>query len=439
MLPTRVPRSLGESIERLGEVEPGPEVFGELLGHGDEAVPPLESFLCSRPGSVPQPRSMAAEILAAIGSPAATAALRRALVMTSAREGLDPVLADAERTVISDIADRLGALKDSASFDPLVSAFRRHPCPGCARALGRLGDVRAVPLLAEHLLEDSVRAAVTEALRGFGNAAAAALSRILLRRWDRESLEPGPWVAGRAAAAGLLGETTAENALLPLVWSLFDAAEKVRLAAAAALVERGYDAGEVALPTLIELLGSADWLDAERAGDALVALGPSAVAGLARAATTPTSGLTRRRRAVEILPRVDGESVIAPLVECGRDSDVQLRLTAAIALGSTRSTRALEALRCLTRDQSPEVRRRAVQGLARYGAPALDSVALALGDPDPGVRQTAGSALADAGPVAAAVLRRVWDRRHDHSDGRLGAWRARREARRLLVRIAKGW
>jgi HEAT repeat protein len=105
-----------------------------------------------------------------------------------------------------------------------------------ARALGEMGDPRAIPLLIESLHEDAARAAAMAALLRFGRAAIARLCAVLAMPHVVNGIEPPPWVDRRAAAATLLGELGDPGSINR---TLDDPQRAVRLAAAMSLASRG--------------------------------------------------------------------------------------------------------------------------------------------------------------------------------------------------------
>jgi HEAT repeat protein len=433
-----VARSAEELVATLSDLEAGPRSFGELLGLGDRAVDALGAFLRGRPESIAEPRCLAAEILAAIGPPRARAELRSGFETCAAREDLDPVLAEAERSVASAIARHLGALGDREATEPLLAALRQHAWPGCARALGRLGDARAIPVLAARLYDDPTRAVATEALRAFGRGAALDLGRVLIQQWAGSGAEPGWRAAGRAAAAALLAETGERDARMLLVWSLSDPALCVRLAAATGLAHLGGESVEVVLPCLLALLGADSWIDADAAADALMTAGAPALRVLAPLVGDESAVAAERCRGIAVVGRLGLEGGADLLVGPAGSGDASVRFAAAAALGAITGPKASALLHALLADDSPEVRARAVQALGRRGSAGLRALAPLLGDADERVAAAARDELLRAGADALPVLSDVLDGRVAWHGGWTGTRRGRSTAAALLRACGRG-
>ncbi|MGH8150995.1 MAG: hypothetical protein ACRETB_13615, partial [Steroidobacteraceae bacterium] len=253
-------------IKALENLYDGPRRLPEVVRLGEPAVPAIEAILRGGSQSVYQARYLAADALAAIGGPASTAALIRALRDSVARAP-DPVSLEAESVIVNRIADHLSASRDPEAAEALLEALRRRPYPSCARALGRLGEPRAIALLVRCLDDDAAREAAREALCRFGGAASLPVATLLLTPRKVGGLEPPSLIDARAAAAHVLGAHLAADvapagADLALLAALEDSELRVRVEAALALARRGASAA-LAARVLAAALGKVDWACAE--------------------------------------------------------------------------------------------------------------------------------------------------------------------------------
>jgi HEAT repeat protein len=397
------------SVLALRDLARGPASFAAVVALGERAVPGLEALLRGPPESIYQPRCLVADALAAIGGEAAFQALLRALSDSLGRE-LEPVTREAESAVLNRIAEHLGQFGDARAADPLLDALRAHPYTGCMRALVRLGDPRAVPLLVRGLDDDVAREEAVEALRAFPRAAEAPLVRHLREPQREGGFEPPNRTAGRAAAAALLGEFGGRPARAALEEATRDREAEVRLAAAVALARlAGEKAAARALPALVEALGGAAWFGADAAAEALVRLGPRATKALLAAVAAPREdpGASRRRvRAVEVLGRIGDPRAALALGELSSSADPHLRLAALAALEKIPGEEAALSLARFVPDADPAVRAEALRALARHGAAARPSGGGLAG----GLARLASHLLAAAAEGAArlfAVLARA--------------------------------
>ena len=317
------------AVGRLRDLVEGPAHLGEVIAFGTVAVAPLETFLRGPSESVFQPRCLAADALAAIGEKEAHEALARALLDSSGRE-LPAALRFSEDAVVNRIATHLGATGDRRFAGPLLEALRAHPFGECARALGRLGEKSAVPLLLGCLRDDFAREGAMDALESLGGTAVPELTDLLTT-----PSEGGTAVSQRASAATALGRIRGSSEW-PLLQALRDESLEVRVAAALALCERGSRIREQTVKILSEALDSESVLLAEAAARTLAGAGEPAVARLLEVlGETPLTETDRRRRfaAVHLLGRLGNPLAVSALGLTALDADVLLRQAAAAALG----------------------------------------------------------------------------------------------------------
>ncbi len=193
-----------------------------------------------------------------------------------------------------------------------------------ARALGRVGEVSAVPPLMEALGD------------------------------------PDPAVRREAAKA--LGSIKDGRAAEPLITALADSNTNVRHCAAYAL-------GEIkdrrAAGKLLQALGDPEWCVRDQAAWALREIGdPAIVPSLAKAMTAEEADL---KQLVWILQGIPDADVVAPLAALLEDDDVTTRLRAVQVLATLREKPAVDALIAALSDSSPKVRHAVVDTLAAIG------------------------------------------------------------------------
>jgi HEAT repeat protein len=403
-------------VDRFRNLHEGPLVFHEVVRLGDDAVPALEDLLRGPSDAVHQPRCLAADALAAIGSSTSVSALTRALLDSVARDP-SPQLLQAESILVNHIAEHLSRFPRPEVTEALLSALRRRRYPYCAASLGLTGDPRAIPLLVECLYEDAARPAAAAALRRFGQAALEPLVRVL-EPPSAGTAESPSRLDGRVAAARLLGDFARANsrdapfAAAALMEALKDSQCAVRIEAALGLVRCGARADGDTARILVAALEEENWARAEEIMRVLVSIGPPAERLL-----IPLIGLRprdeadrrRRLRAVEALGRLGSVSAVSMLRSFHTSGDTTLRFATVKALASIGSDDA-SPLALFLSDPHPTIRLRALQALV--GRRALDP-ALAirlLGDEDAHVRNLAAGAVRD--DIAAALPSLKWAASH---------------------------
>jgi len=419
-------RPATDPIERLRDLHEGERHLAAVVAMGDAAIPSLERLLRGPSESVPQPRCLAADALALIGTRSAVDALVRALSDSTSRR-LEPVLEHVEYVVINGIAENLGNAGDVRAVPALVEASGKRAYPEVARALGRLKDPRAIPVLVERLHADVTREAAMDALRGFdASLVRPHLVAAVTSSADRGEAERRDRAWGRAAACTLLGEIGGAGEVLR--GALADRGGDVRLAAALALA-RSTDTGEEAVHVLVDALGTEDWQRAEDIEQALVRLDGSGLPVLVRTLReTPRvpRAARLRSRIVEVLARIPALEATSALAAMARDPDATCRCTTVVALAQQPYPEALDAMSGFARDSSALVRERLAVALASRGPDATDLLARLSTDRDRRVRRAAIASLVRLGEPALRRLRsaRSWRalwvswrvaRRLDHS------------------------
>jgi HEAT repeat protein len=192
------------------------------------AVPPLVLLLQDKVKAVREETSTA---LAAIGEAALSSLLAalthtewlvrlhavEALGKTRSAEAVDPLLSvlfnDRDRAVREDAVRALGQIGDVRAVEFLVTAMKEPGLrPLAVEALGRIGDRCVVPVLID-VLEGVERPEVSQPIDGCGD------------RWDEEMLTLG-------AAVRALGEIRDEAAIPSLMKALHDTVTRAEAAEA---------------------------------------------------------------------------------------------------------------------------------------------------------------------------------------------------------------
>ncbi len=405
------PGQLEELMARLADLEEGEHAFSEVVRAGEDAIPGLRKMVLAAPQPVFAHRCLAVDALAAIGTPGARSVLVLALEELAAR-AVPATLQLAEDAVVNRIAEHLGRSNpDEDVAGVLLAALATRPRREVARALGRLGDLRAIPLLIGCLDDDLARDGAGEALRLMGPGAVKALEERLQAPAGSGGYEASHLVAGRAAAANILGAIGTPRAKRALAGALHDPQPPVRSAAAVALVEAGGPLREQAIPVLIETLDRESWLDTVPAMDTLVALGPHALPHLIGALELPPPGERGERRCERVLetlarlsPR-DAVPAMARLATGTARSGVGLAAVSALErIPGPEATRAIEGFLA---HRSPAVRERAVRALARRGRAGAVFMVRALGDESRAVRHAVWEAFSSMETGRRAAFRRT--------------------------------
>lgn len=300
-------------VRRLARLSDGEDWLGAVVARGDAAVPWLEALLRSAPDVVFQHRLRAATALEMIGTGNAAAALERALRDGAARV-LIPVHELAEAAVTSHIARSLARTAGRAAAPVLRSVLERRCDPGCAEALGVLGEAGAVPRLVECLEDGYAQEPCLRALARFGAGAGEELARYVTAAAPAD----GALRIGAGAAALRLLFDLDPTLAMPLARRLRCAAPELRLAAALGLARRG--APGFTAVVLADALGRIDAGREAEVADALVACGArSAVALRCVLAGRPEPALLRRAPAVLVrLPGPGARRLLETLSQASR-------------------------------------------------------------------------------------------------------------------------
>ena len=375
---------------------PAADALGEI--RNPRAVPLLITALGDEDWKL---RASAAEALGKIGDPRAA-------------QPLIAILVDSQwdvRSAAGKALDKIGA----RAFDPLVAALKNGGALGAAgvryyaaKALGQIGDARAVEPLIAALKDDEDSYLRGESACSLGHIGdPRAVEPLIAALEDEEDL------VARNKAVEALGRIADPGAVVPLIAALDNWSWSGRKEAAEALGKIG---DPRAGATLVAALTDRDRGIREAAAQALDRLAWSPERSEAGAAYWVTRGSWDK--CVEI-----GASAVSPLVTAmGLSYDETTRHAAAGALVQIGDAGAMEALMADIRDVTPfdpveetdtswnlydgktSPHRLAAWALIQIGSPAVPPLVAALADDDPGVCQRAVDTLARIGTPAVEPL-----------------------------------
>lgn len=406
-----------------------------------DALPELTALLSD---PEPEVRTGAAEALGALANPRAVDGLILALadknlyVRSRSATALGKIgdaravppivelLKDADRTVRASAADALGKFRDRRAVQPLIDALRDRDGfvrQNAAFALGKIGDESAADALADCLRDEDGRVrgravdalgvlavprtveTVSDALRDSDSLVRTQAAQALGNYKEERAVdalvqalsEADPILRRRAVES--LGKIGENKALPALQSAIADANPTVRSSAVAAFARVG-KAG--AVPTLIETLKSDD---AQTRNAAAFALGQMKSNEVFNAVLKFIGGLdagkvVERRATLAGFFTAFGDTA-QPLAAARAAADASERRGALYA--GTFVLNAPEAetwLKSALADAAPEVRRAALESLARRNPTGFGTEAARLlaTDRDPGVRRYAAELLGTLQP-----------------------------------------
>ncbi|MDO9539196.1 MAG: HEAT repeat domain-containing protein [Methanocalculus sp.] len=348
----------------------------------------------------------------------------------------------------------------SPAFHELVAALdapSNEIRAGVARALGSIGDQRAIPHLILHLGEGAidVRTVVIEALIGFDVAAIRPLEEVMSTGNPEEKIaaliifdgiginatylieralkDPNPAVSRKAAyllkVDDQIGsdrqEETSEipdsaDEITPLIQDLLIGNKEAQIRSAQQLVHKG----SAAVPPLIEILMKGNREQRATAGEILSEIRGPAVQELQRLLSE--GGRDTRVAVALLLGKIGDQSSVEPLISMLSDRDYQLRKAAAESLGFNGSSQAVPALINALSDDDPDVQVSAIRALGYIGdAQAITPLIQKLADEDFSIRSAAVESL--AGMDKEGVLPLVAALSDSEKEVRSGAAEALRE------------
>lgn len=415
------------------------QALGKL--NAADALPELTALLAD---AEPEVRTGTAEALGALASPRAVDSLIAALadknlyVRSRSATALGKIgdaravpaivelLKDTDRTVRASAADALGKFRDRRAVQPLMDALRDRDAfvrQNAAFALGKIGDESAADALADCLRDEDGRVrgravdalgvlavprtveTVSDALRDSDALVRTQAAQALGNYKEERAVdalvqalsESDPVLRRRAVES--LGKIGENKALPALQSAMADANPTVRSSAVAAFARVGKTA---AVPTLIETLKSDD---AQTRNAAAFALGQMKSNDVFSAVLKFIGGLdagkvVERRATLAGFFTAFGDTAQA-LAAARAAADASERRGALYA--GTFVLNAPEAetwLKAALADAAPEVRRAALESLARRNPTGfgVDAARLLAADRDAGVRRYAAELLGTLQP-----------------------------------------
>jgi HEAT repeat protein len=208
-------------------------------------------------------------------------------------------------------------------------------------------------------------------------------------------------LARRLEAAGNLGVMGGERVVPALVESLRDPSEGVRLSALQSLGEVGAIDG---ISVLMDLLDTELQLSPGRTVEAVLESKLDISALVLPRLSTSTTSQSRR-----MLAQLSGS---LPIIEASgllhlylHDTDPDVRISAAEALGQIGNPESFEPLDLLLKDSDPNVRAASCRALGAVGDPkAISGLRQSLDDPNVNVRRAAARAMVRLGPDGVDAL-----------------------------------
>jgi HEAT repeat protein len=394
-------RGMPAKVRRLLDLKDGINAVPEIVALGPAAVPFLEQLLRGPAESIFEPRCLVAETIGMIGGERAVEALLRALEDSLHRQ-LDPAREYAELAVINRIAETLGKLKADRAREPLLRTLMQHPYPGVIRGLSELDEQRAIPWIVPALSDDFAREASMEAIRKFGGRAVPALMVFL---------DEGTAVAtqtGRAAAARLLAELGAREAVDSLRRALDDPSATVRLGAAVALsgFPQRQEAAE-AIPVLLEFLADENPHRAEESMSALMNLrsfSETALIRLVHAHASDDAETRTIQRAVVLLEKMASWRALEAIASLHARPEEHLRFRALQVLTGMRRPDVAPLIAQFLHDAHPLLMNIAVESLQQKKMTGAYELIRALPTAGAPLRRRILSALKALGPEAAPAI-----------------------------------
>ncbi|MBZ0284532.1 MAG: HEAT repeat domain-containing protein [Anaerolineae bacterium] len=281
-------------------------------------------------------------------------------------------------------------LRDCFAVEPLITNLRKTKREDSAKALGRIGDARAVDVLIDSLEDPSLRSVSVEALAQIGIPSIQSLT-LALKNNNADV---------RRSITGTLGRIASPRAIDPLIGTLQDIDPSVRASAVWAL---GHIGDKRALEALIKILSDEDaavrvWgaralenIGDERAIDALIQV-------------LSDEDVDVRRSVVETLGRIGDERAIDALIQVLSDKNADTRRTTAEALGRIKSDRAVNALIVSLTDHDVQVRYSSAKSLAEIGLPSVEALIKVLNHPNTDLQYDAIRVLTSIGAPVINLL-----------------------------------
>lgn len=421
--PQAVPTVLRALLDRNAEVVRA--VFSALNRIGDRRiVRPLLRFGQERPEWRPSANdtlvrlgtTVVPELLSILQSDDAGLTLDAIVVLgrigdKQAVSALIACLNHVSNLLKAHVTEALALIGDSRAVPYLLRALEDPHTPTRANAaagLVRMADPRSVRPLSNALQDNDsdVRSYAAVALGQLGDPKAVRDLAGILVRWKALETEDSRFLEAVIGSLGMLGDTTAVPALIPLLQSRQDG---VLLKTVVALKQLRDPSAALAMQALLHApLPTVR----RRVLEALGQTGDVSLVPMIGESLSQDDNPEVRAAAAQALGALKDRVACPVLEEALRDADV-VRCQAVIALGAIHDKSTLAALMAMLKDTMPEVRYHAVNAIGKFKTPkTLKALAVLLEDSDPMVRNGASKVIAEFGQEIAdnavqEIVRRV--------------------------------
>ncbi len=250
-------------------------------------------------------------------------------------------------------------LEDEMDFDPSFDVHLE-----AVRALGKIGDPKAVDPLVKYLTDEfaqDISHDIFRALISIKDEAAVDILIKLLK--DSDDLL-------RKRIAGLLGDVDHPKAVEVLTNTLLDKNADVRISAAGSLVKVG-DPKNILVPLALLLKDQDQEVRAEVTGLFAQIDDPKVIEHLLPMLKDPVRNV--RKKAAEVLGKLQTSEAVDPLLELLKESDEFVQCEVIKSLGKIGDKKALEPLYAIIEDIKKEVYTRitAIHAVTRIGGPEI--------------------------------------------------------------------
>jgi hypothetical protein len=283
--------AIDKLVESLSYLHDAPKAALELMAFGQDAVGPLRRFLFRRePSGIYEPRCWAVRVLARIGACGVLVEF-----LSSRYEVNDPVERLGEEAVMNTAARALAQTPSEETYCALLELARRRPLPGVIETLGEFQREEVIPLLVAALEDDVARGSAEDVLRRLGDPASRHLVDAALRKNPAPNESPSS-LRRRRSALRLLTEMRGARPFWESLHPLMDDRdESVAALACFIAIECGTaPQRQRAIQTLIDLLGTADWLLRSEIENTLIRNFEIARTAIRQASKTPSDSAQSR-------------------------------------------------------------------------------------------------------------------------------------------------
>ncbi|MDP7580450.1 MAG: HEAT repeat domain-containing protein [Nitrospinota bacterium] len=297
-------------------------------------------------------------------------------------------------------------LEDEMDFDPSWDVHLE-----AVRALGRIGDPKAVDPLVKYLTDEfaqDISHDIFRALISIKDEAAVDILIKLLK--DSDDLL-------RKRIAGLLGDVDHPKAVEVLTNTLLDKNADVRISAAGSLVKIG-DPQNILVPLALLLKDQDQEVRAEVVGLFAQIDNPRVIEHLLPMLKDPVRNV--RKKAAEVLGSLRTSEAVDPLLELLKKSDESVQCEVIRSLGRIGDKKALEPLYIIIEDIKKEAYTRitAIHAVTRIGGPEiLEVLKKSIESNEKEIILSAMVALEKVGlPEARSIIISVFDEPEDKKD-----------------------